>query len=169
MSKNKKKLNKSIVISILFLVFFVSIGSSILYRARITENKLSTIYGKIEKLEIKKVFNPFRKRDAKNYSILFHLKGKQNIYGIYSGTKNQTLKKKTNMNLKLLEEYIFLIDNSVQNSFNNINLGVKIIKKKNKVVFKENNKAEIFFGRIFIIMGIISSSILYYIAKRKFS
>lgn len=171
MSKNKNnrdKFNKSILISVFFLIFFVGIGSLIIYRTSIPENKLKPINGILKSVELKKVVNILRKRDIESYSILIHLEGIKGLYGIYGGTKEQALKKKKKLNLNLDKEYTLFIDNSMGNSFDNTNFGVRIIKNGENILFKENMKSEFSFGIIFILMGIIFSSIFYFLARKKF-
>jgi hypothetical protein len=163
-NNDNKMLNKAIRFSIIFLLLFAGSGSLIIYRTKIPEKKFTPIYGKLEKIETKKEFGKY----GRNYAILFGIKGVENIYGIYGGTKDQAIKKENKMNLNIGDKYTFLIDNSVVNTFDNINLGVRVIKKENKTVYKESVKAEFWFGIIFIITGIISSTLFYYFGKRKF-
>jgi hypothetical protein len=161
---NEKMLNKAIMYSIFYLLLFTGGGSLIIYRTKIPEKEFNPIYGTLEKIETKKEFGKY----DRNYAILFRIKGVENSYGIYGGTKDQVINKEKKMNLNIGEKYTFLIDNSVINSFDNINLGVRIIKKGNRIVYKEKVKAEFWFGIIFIVTGIISSSLFYYFGKRKF-
>ena len=95
------------------------------------------------------------------------LEGIKGLYGIYGGTKEQALKKKKKLNLNLDKEYTLFIDNSMGNSFDNTNFGVRIIKNGENILFKENMKSEFSFGIIFILMGIIFSSIKMIIRIRK--
>ena len=165
--KNKEKLKKSITTSIFFLLFFAGIGSLIIYRAYIPENKLTPKSGILKSVELKKIVSPLRKRDVESYSILLKLEGVRNLYGIYGGTKKQAIKRKNKLNLNLEKKYTILIDNSVVNNLDNTNLGVRIIKNGENIIFTENTKAEMFFGKIFILMGIISSLLFYYFARKK--
>ena len=166
--KNKEKLKKSIMTSIFFLLFFTGIGSLIIHRTNIPENKLKSISGILKSVELKQIVNPLRKRDVENYAVLLKLEGEPILYGIYGGTKEQALKTKKKLNLNIEKKYKLLIDNSVENGFDKTNLGIKIIKNRENIIFKENTKAELFFGKIFILMGIFSSSLFYIFARKKF-
>jgi Trk-type K+ transport system membrane component len=161
---NKKMLHKAIMFSILFLIFFTYCGSLLIYRSYIPENKLQKITGIIENVETKKGFGKY----GRSFGILLSLKNTKKTYGIYGGTKTQAFEKENKMNLNIGEKYTFLIDDSVMDSFDNINLGIRKIKNGEKTVFRENLKAHFWFGMAFIILGILSSFIFYYFGKRKF-
>jgi len=161
---NKKMLNKSIRFSILYLIFFTFCGSLLIHRSNIPETGLKKITGIIENIETKKGFGKY----DRNYGILISLKGERKKYGIYGGTDEQALTKKKELNLNIGEKYTFLLDNSVMETHDNISFGVRKIKNEEKTVFKENLKAEFWFGIAFIVLGIISFFIFYYFGKRKY-
>ena len=81
-------------------------------------------------------------------------------------SSNETKKKELNLNIG--EKYTFLLDNSVMETHDNISFGVRKIKNEEKTVFKENLKAEFWFGMALIVLGIISFFIFYYFGKRKY-
>lgn len=161
---NKNKLKKN---SIFLLVFFVGIGIILILRANNSENKLTQINGKLINIELKKITQPFKLREIDNYSILLNLEETDVLYGIYGGTKKQAINNKKRLNLNLQQEYTFLIDASVKNGIDNTNLGIRVIKKGDTIVFKENMKPYKSFGMFFIIIGVISSALLYFISKKK--
>lgn len=165
---NKDKYKKAILTSIFFLCFFIGIGTFIIYRASIPENKLTPLSGTLKSIELKENLNPLNKREVKNYSILLNLDGIPDVYGIYGGTREQALKKKKLLNLNLHKKYTLLIDGSVVNGFDQTNLGIRVIKSGEKIIFKENRKSDVYFGIIFIAMGVVSSLLFYGFARRKF-
>jgi hypothetical protein len=148
----------------LYLIFFIACGSLLIYRSNISDTDLKKITAIVDNVETKHGFGKY----GRNYGILLSIKGKENLYGIYGGTKEQALTKEREINLNIGKKYTFLLDNSVMGSYANINFGVRKIKNGDKTVYEENLKAEFWLGIVFIILGIMSSFIFYYFGKRKF-
>lgn len=153
--KNQKKIRSLIIMGVLF----IGMGVLLLYRANLKEVDFSKIDGKLTSISIKK----HRKLsggglNSFNYSIIFKIENKETRYGIYTGTQKQANRKlnKLKAQLKQGEKYSFYIDPTAFKKLNNIQLGVRQIKKGTKTMYKESNKATIGFGKIAIALGVLS-------------
>jgi len=78
------------------------------------------------------------------------------------------VKKLRDLKLIVGTNYQLFIDPSIKPDFNGINLGVRKMKLRDKIIYKENTDAYFIFGLIFILLGFISSTLFYLLDKRKF-
>jgi len=151
-------------LSLLSFLFFVALGILLIYRGTIPESALKRIDGILKNAETLDGYGNV----GRNYAILLNLEGESTLYGINAGTKEQALKKEKALNLTAGKSYSFYVDRSVSIAHKNVNLGVRVIKQGNNIVYQESMKAHIVFGMILIFMGVISSGLFYFLGKKKF-
>lgn len=157
---NNKKLKKAKFYGFALFLFFGFCGSTLIYRSLIKETNLLKIEGKVKNIELVKGF--------KHYAIIIEIDKTPKKYGIYTKTLEQARLEKENIKLVVGQDYFFYIDPTVMSS-NNINLGVQLIKYKNKVIYEENRKSYFIFGILFITLGIVSLYIFSILIKRNLS
>lgn len=165
MNQNKHKEAK--LYSALLFLFFCICGCLLIYRGSTPMSKLKKIEGKLIKYEVRKGFGNFGTKGQRNYAIIIEIEGQSKYYGIYAGTNEQAKSKYKKIKLDVGKIYSFFIDPTVTN-VENVNLGIRLIKFKNNTLYKEVMKSHVFFGWLFIILGILSGLIFYVIGKRKF-
>lgn len=161
MNKKRKQANR---LGLLFLTFFSLCGAFLIYRSGISEKDLLTYEGVLEKAITSSGFGNY----GRNYAILLEFKESDKTFGIYGGTKEQANRQLKEMDLISGNYYEILVEQTVGEYFNGINLGIRQIKCNSKEIYKVNNNASFAFGLTFILLGIISSGLFYLIAKRKF-
>lgn len=168
---NHKKRKQAYLYAVLSLVFFLAMGITLLNRANISNDELIRIDGELNKIEIKKGFGNrerIGKREERNYAILFEIEGQEKTFGVYAGTEQQAKIKKLQMNLLPRNTYSFFLDPTVIEHSPDISLGIRLIKSSDLILYEENMNAHTVFGVMFILLGIVSAGIFYYLGKKKF-
>jgi hypothetical protein len=161
---NKTKRKQANRYSILSLLFFGAIGFLLIYRVSIKDSEFIRIDGTLKHVVTKDGFGKY----GRSYAILMNLEGEDVLYGIYAGTKKQSFEKTSSLSLTTGQNYSIYIDPTVTTGFDKTNLGVRVIQKGREIVYKDNMKAHFGFGVISIIMGLISSSVFYFLGKKRF-
>ena len=113
--------------------------------------------GVLKNVEISEGFG----KKGSNYAILLTFQDSQK-YGIYSGTEDQASLNFSRLRLTPGTKYRLFIDETVSGS-----LGIRKITKGSVVIYKENMKAHKVFGYTLIVLGVLSSVVMYRIGKNK--
>ena len=161
---NKAKRRQANQFAVVFLLFFSGLGLLLIYRANMTDADLTRIDGLLENIETKDGHGKYGRR----YAIEMDIQNQNILYGIYAGTKEQAFEKERKLHLTIGRMYSFYVDPSVSRDFNDINLGIRMIKEQDNMIYQENMKAHYVFGTLAIVMGLGSSSLLYFLGKKKF-
>jgi hypothetical protein len=145
------------------LLSFIFCGLLLLYRSTLELNDLIKIEGKVLSRNTK-IINDEKGRPR--YILAIEIEKQDNKLGIYLGTKEQADNEKI---VKLIfkdSAYTFFIDPTVSVN-NGINLGIRQILYKEKILYKESKKANLIGGIIFTLLGLTGLFVIYNFKRHK--
>lgn len=157
MDRTRKKYG--FIFLIILSILFPCLGSLLLYRAYLPIEHMIPINGKLEQIHIKRIEGSRNSYDS--YALLFKIDTHHELIGFHHGNKVQAQNQKKYLPLKRGLHYTFYIDPTVGNTIENYNLGLRIIKEENVLIFQEKNAANVFGGVFFLVLSTISISVTY--------
>ena len=163
-SMTKKKRNQLNRLAVFTLLFFVGFGSLLIHRAKLPLSELIQIKEPLIGIDMIDGIGKY----GRNYAVGLTIENVDTKYGVYAGTKEQAKKTLTSFDVTINQEYTFYVDPTVGNTVNGVNLGLRLIKNGEEIIFQESMKAHYGFGAIMISLGLIGSLSFYLIGKKKF-
>lgn len=135
-----------------YIILFIILGGGLLslYRFALSSKDLIKIEAKV--LE-KKMETVSTYKGNNRFGVTFKVDNSENKFGIYAGTKNQSLDNKLLNQIDTGKIYSFLIDPTVSTD-NGINLGVREINFNGKNIYRESQKFNLFLGVLFTLLGV---------------
>lgn len=101
------------------------------------------------------------------YSLDFGISEAYKIYGIYLGTRKQVHSNDLKDKIEIGKTYTFYLDPTVSTSSDGHNLGIREIRSKKKIIYREKPNVNYIGGSLFLIVGIGSLAILIYADRRR--
>ena len=156
------KQNKSTLI--LLSIFLVACGLLLIYRGLMSADN----YQKFNATVKDKIISESAKYNkGKYYSLDITLVEKDQVYGIYLGTKDQADNNDLINKIIVGTNYTFYVDQSVAETLNGTSLGIRIIELNGQTIYKENNITNFIGGGIFIALGVLTAMLFIYVKRKK--
>jgi len=156
------KQNKSVLI--LLSIFLVACGLLLIYRGLMSVDN----YQKFNATVKDKIISESAKYNkGKYYSLDITLVERDEIYGIYLGTKDQTDSNDLINKIIVGTNYTFYVDPSVAETLNGTTLGICIIEQNGQTIYKEEKITNFIGGGIFIAFGVLTAMFFIYVKRRK--
>ena len=145
---------------IILVAFFLS-GLLLVYRSALQSNDLEKVQGRVTHKTIEQVH---RHKGKYYYAVTFRLEGHPTKLGMYNGQESYH---PVISEVDTVSIYTFLIDPTVTQTVNGLNLGIREIYSGDIAIYKESNLSSLVGGMIFCMMALIAGGLLWVYDKKK--
>ncbi len=149
---------------ILLSIFLVACGLLLIYRGLMSADNYQKFNGTVKD---KIISESAKYNKGKYYSLDITLVEKDQVYGIYMGTKDQSDNNDLIDKIVVGTNYTFYVDQSVAETLNGTSLGIRIIELNGQTIYKENNITNFIGGGIFIVLGVLTAMLFIYVKRKK--